>query len=248
MTINSRFSNTNAYHPPLNPAAYSPGTHASGRQERSVQPQANGPYSPAALLDGFWQKWGTMNCVTVAGIKAAMQRFGGPNEVYFSVQRTYGGFDVRMRDNPRKVYHVTFDELAHATRHSGFRGNNQKILNEANFMYAVSAKRAQLENNDGYAARGFTAAVHSLDTWEHTAEGLNRLGLANYVQHTNAQDLINGAPGVMAENDHVVTVLNGRKDHYGRVGYRPNPWAAALKLLYTPRQAYGGTFNFNMYR
>ncbi|WP_248752031.1 hypothetical protein [Pseudomonas sp. MWU15-20650] len=135
-----------------------------------------------------------------------------------------------MRDNHNKNYHVTNDELAYAASCSGFTGNNQTILNAANFMYAVSAKRAQLENNDGFAAHSFRAAVDSLNTWEHTQEGLNRLGLQNYVQQTTAQALINGAPGVMAENNHVFTVLNGKTDNYGHVGYTPAPWAKALKL------------------
>jgi hypothetical protein len=226
MNINARFSHTNAYYPPHNPAADTP----ASRTKRSVQPQAGGPYSPAALLNGFWQKWDSMNCVTVAGIKAAMQRFGGPNEVYFSVQRTYDGFDVRMRDNPNNIYHVTFDELAYAANSSGFSGYNQKILNEANFMYAVSAKRAQFENNNGYAAHSFADAVNSLNSWEFMEEGLNRLGLGNYVQHTNAQELINGAAGVIAKNNHVFTVLNGRADHYGTSGYTPYWGAPALKL------------------
>lgn len=199
-------------------------------QENGYEPVAHGPYSPAQLLDGFWQKGGTMNCVTIAGIKAAMQRFGGPKEIYSSVEKTPDGYNVKMRDNPYKTYHVTNAELAYATRQSGFRGNNKQILDDANFLYAVSAKRAQFENNDGYAHRGFTAAVDSLNTWEYTEEGLGRLGLNNYVQETDAWDLINGAAGIMASNDHVVAVLNGATDNYGNRGYRPDSRASALKL------------------
>ncbi len=51
-----------------------------------LQTQTANPYTPTALLNGFRQLRGSMNCVTVAGIKAAMQRFGGPNEVYWSVK------------------------------------------------------------------------------------------------------------------------------------------------------------------
>ncbi|WP_339551171.1 hypothetical protein [Pseudomonas sp. MYb541] len=206
-------------------------TRAPNTYQRGNPPIASRPYSPNELVSGFSQKWGTMNCVTVAGIKAAMQRFGGPNQVYHSVERTKDGFDIRMRDNPNKTYHVTYSELQYAAASSGFRGTNQKMLNEANFMYAVSAKRAQHENNDGYASRSFAAAVSSLDTWENTQEGLDRLGLRNYVRPATAHDLIRGVPGVMAQSNHVFTVLNGRTENYGRLGYQPNPWAPALKLV-----------------
>lgn len=73
--------------------------------------------------------------------------------------------------------------------------------------------------------------MSSLDTWEHTQEGLDRLGLRNYVRPAFAQDLIRGVPGVMAQNGHVFTVLNGRTENYGSLGYQPNPWAPALKLV-----------------
>ncbi|MDQ0651341.1 hypothetical protein [Pseudomonas cedrina] len=217
--------------PQINAQRYAPSaSHAPITYQRSNPPSSARPYTPNELISGFSQKWGTMNCVTVAGIKAAMQRFGGPNQIYSSVEQTRDGFNITMRDNPGKTYRVTYAELQYAAAHSGFKGTNQKMLNEANFLYAVSAKRAQEENNDGYASRSFAAAVGSLNTWEHTEEGLNRLGLRNYVQHTRAQDLINGAPGVMAQNDHVFTVLNGRTENYGSMGYRPDPWASALKL------------------
>lgn len=198
---------------------------------------AGRPYTPNELLSGFSQKWGTMNCVTVAGIKAAMQRFGGPNQVYASVEQTREGFNIKMRDNPSKTYQVTYAELDYAAQRSGFRGTNQKMLNEANFMYAVSAKRAQMENNDGYASHSFSAALDSINSWENTQEGLDRLGLRNYVRPAYAQDLINGVPGVMAQNDHVFTVLNGLTDNYGTSGYRPDPWASAIMLVQEPYTA-----------
>lgn len=207
-----------------------PDAQPSHIDKSGYEPKAGKPYSTKDLVGGFSQKPGSMNCVTVAGIKAAMQRFGGPNEVYLSVKKTPEGYDVKMRDQPNKTYHVTNKELEYATSRSGFKSNNQKILNDANFMYAVSAKRAQVENNDGYASRGFKAAVSSLDTWEHTREGLNRLGLKNHVQRTTAHELARGAPGVMAQNDHVFTVLNGRMENYGTSGHRPDPRAEAFKL------------------
>ncbi|WP_455823931.1 hypothetical protein [Pseudomonas graminis] len=199
--------------------------------ENGYEPVGHGPYRPSELLSGFWQKRGTMNCVTVAGIKAAMQRFGGPREIYSSVRRTQDGYDVIMRDNTNKTYQVTNRELAYATSQSGFSGNNKQILDNANFLYAVSAKRAQIENNDGVANRGFEEAVATLDTWEYTLEGLNRLGLKNHVDMTIARDLIHGAAGVMASNNHVVTVLSGATDDYGNRGYTPHPFAQAYKLI-----------------
>jgi len=43
-------------------------------------------------------------------------------------------------------------------------------------MYAASAKRAQMENNDGTAGRSFMAAMKSLNNGEYSREGLDRLG------------------------------------------------------------------------
>jgi len=185
MNICSQFRNTVNSYPHQTPQTYgNPSTRGSSVNHKQwgtrtthspttlPRPKAASGYSPTELLSGFSQKWGTMNCVTVAGIKAAMQRFGGPERVYLSIEATPTGFNVRMRDNPFKTYHVTHAEIQYASNRSGFRGDNQKILNEANFMYAVSAKRAQHENNDGYASRSFAAAVSSLDSWEYTQEGL----------------------------------------------------------------------------
>ncbi|MCF5050526.1 hypothetical protein GIW50_06165 [Pseudomonas syringae] len=214
----------------LSPKKTEPNTPAPIPANPRYEPHTAKPYSQTALVDGFRQQRGTMNCVTVAGIKAAMQRFGGPNEIYSSVQKTPDGYDISMRDNPNRIFHVTNEEIDEATQKSGFTGNNEKMLKEANFMYAVSAKRAQFENNDGRASESFSAALATLDSWEHTHEGLYRLGLKNYVEQTSAIDLANGAPGVMASDNHVYTVLNGRKDDYGTLGYRPAPWDSALKL------------------
>lgn len=230
-------SNTNANNQgnPANRANGSVGSNTQRGEQpyrgQSVDEPKNGSaYSADDLVDGFRQKEGTMNCVTVGGIKAAMQKFGGPKEIYSSVEKKGDGYDVKMRDDPNKTYHVTDAELKEAAGKSGFEGNNQQMLNDANFMYAVSAKRAQQENNDGTASHSFSAALNSLNTWENTTEGLERLGLKNHIQATTAQDLANGAAGVMAQNDHVFTVLNGAIENYGSLAGSPASMAQAFKL------------------
>lgn len=206
-------------------------THAPNSSKAVTEPKNASPYSDKDLVDGFAQQLGTMNCVTVGGIKAAMKQYGGPKEIYSSVQKTADGYDVKMRDNPNKTYHVTNQEIQQATQQSGFSGNNPQMLNDANFMYAVSAKRAQEENNNGTASRSFSDALATLNGWEHTAEGLQRLGLQNHIQQATPQELANGAAGVMTHANHVFTVLNGRVEDHGRLGGAPGAWVEAYKLV-----------------
>lgn len=221
----------------------SPSTSNSGRNAANVSgpdmkgydPKASKTYKPEDLVAGFSQSGGTANCVTIAEMKATMQKFGGPSQIYSSIEKTGDGFDVTMKDNPGKKYHVTNEELQYASSHSGFKGNNEQMLKDANFMYAVSAKRAQGEGNDGKRfannSSGFAKAMHSLNDFENAKEGFDRLGIGHRVRRSSAQELANGAIGALLRDQHSVAIINGREDNYGKTGRRPTRQDVALKLV-----------------
>ena len=203
-----------------------PDAQASNSGKSVAEPKNGSPYSADDLVDGFRQKGGTENCVTVGGIKAAMQEFGGPKEVYSSVEKNGDGYDVKMRDDPNKTYHVTNDELKEAAQKSGFEGKNPQMLNDANFMYAVSAKREQMENKGS-----FSQSLGELNRVQDAIKGFERLGLQNHVQHTVVRELVNGASGVIAQDNHVAAVLDGKAEDYGKSGRTPDTGTFALKLV-----------------
>lgn len=209
--------------------------NTSGPDMQGYDPKTSKTYKPEDLVAGFSQSGGTANCVTIAEMKATMQKFGGPSQIYSSIEKTRDGFDVTMKDNPNKKYHVTNEELQYASTHSGFKGNNEQMLKDANFMYAVSAKRAQGEGNDGKRfannPSGFAKAMHSLNDFENAKEGFDRLGVGHRVRRSSAQELANGAIGALLRDQHSVAIINGREDNYGKTGRRPTRQDVALKLV-----------------
>jgi len=142
---------------------------------------------PADIWSGFYQGV-EGNCVTVSAIKAAMIRFGqDPRAIYKQVQITPTGFDVVMRDAFR--LQLTHEEVRQAAAESNFHGNNRQLLNAAHFLYAVSAKRAQIENNDFRARQSYTTALQTLNDGEYPGEALRRLGLFGYVRESTVAEL-----------------------------------------------------------
>jgi len=189
------------------------------------EPKKNGPYSEQDLVSGFRQEGGTENCVTVGAIKAAMQKEGGPAEVYDSVEKKGDGFDVKMKDSD-KIYHVSNAELKEAAQKSGFKGDNQQMLKDANFMYAVSAKREQQESGGS-----FSDGLNALNKFQEATKGFERLGLKDDVRKVSAQELANGEAGVIAQNNHVAAVIDGKVENYGTLGRTPDAGVFALKLV-----------------
>ena len=170
--------------------------------------------TPAQIWDGFYQGV-EGNCVTVSAIKAALIRFWqDPQGIYKSVEPTADGFRVVMRDS--YALQVSHDEIRQATAASNFYGTNPALIKQANFLYAVSAKRAQLEDNDFRAAKSFQAALESLNDGEYPGEALRRLGLFGYVRESTVDELAKGAIGTLADNSHSVAVINGVLDFYGQ--------------------------------
>jgi hypothetical protein len=163
------------------------------------------------------------NCVTVSAIKAAMYKFGqSPTDIYKDVIRTNDGYQVTMRDDFRLT--LTDQELRVGTAGSQFGGPDKGMLKDAQFLFAVSAKRAQMENNDGTAGRNFNAAVKSLNNGEDESgagEGFLRLGLRKHMKRVSVRDLADGQLGMCNRARHSVAVINGREELWGRQGSAP---------------------------
>ena len=191
--------------------------------------------APKDIWGGFYQGV-EGNCVTVSAIKAAMMRFGqSPADIYRTVTTLPDGYEVVMRDGFALT--LTHDELDKARRGSHLRGSDQALLDAANFLYAVSAKRAQLKNNDFRARESFDVAMQTLNDGEYPGQALRRLGLLGYLRESTVSELANGAIGTLADNGHSVAVINGVLDYYGsKYGLRSSAhWMSrgfrALKLV-----------------
>lgn len=178
------------------------------------------------------------NCVTVSAIKAAMMKFGQkPTDIFKEVKAAGDGFDVQMRDGYR--LHLSQAEVKQAAEQARFEGDNPAMLTDANFLFAVSAKRAQNENNDGYARQSFTAALQSLNDGEDGGEGLMRLGLSGHMRKTTASELASGQLGVVSHQvmiqgewgGHSLAVIGGREEMWGKRGWQPPAGAEAFALV-----------------
>lgn len=189
---------------------------------------------PADVWSGFYQG-NESNCVTVSAIKASMMRFGqNPAGIYKHIGATPEGYEVVMRDGFKLC--LSHDELKRARQASNLRGEDQALLNDANFLYAVSAKRAQLENNDFRGDQGFAVALDTLNDGEHPGEALRRLGLYGYLRDSDVTELANGAIGTLADFGHSMAVVQGVLDYYGQKhDLTPSRWMnsgyRALKLV-----------------
>ncbi|WP_338477780.1 hypothetical protein VRB67_14800 [Pseudomonas trivialis] len=198
---------------------------------------------PGNIWSGFKQGPNKSNCATVASIKIAMMKFGQkPADIFKQVTAAGDGWNIQMRDD--RWYHLSRTELAQATYRSEFSGDDPSMVADANFLYAVSAKRAQLENNDGYAGQGFESALYSINDGEPFGRNLNgllRLGLRDHIRETSVQDLARGQLGLVTHGvpvngqwvGHALAVINGREEVWGRQGGRPpaNIYANALALI-----------------
>lgn len=163
------------------------------------------------------------NCVTVSAIKAAMVRFGqSPTDIFKSVTRNDGGYRVVMRDDFQLT--LTDSELAQGAQGAKFNGPDKEMLKDAQFLFAASAKRAQMENNDRTAGRSFHAAVRSLNDGEDETgpgEGFLRLGLRKHMKRVSVSELARGQLGMCNRTGHSVAVINGREELWGRQGSAP---------------------------
>ncbi|AZF06874.1 hypothetical protein [Pseudomonas sp. R5-89-07] len=188
--------------------------------------------SPGKKPDNIWSGFSQGpdgNCVTVSAIKAAMMRYGQkPTDVFKKVNETSTGYDVTMRDGFKLS--LTKDELRQAATHARFRGDDPAMMTDANFMYAASAKRAQMENNDGTAGRSFMAAMNSLNDGEYSREGLDRLGLRGLYRPATDADLRRSKVGTVEYGGHSMAVIDGRIELWGQRGGVPRSGMATVLI------------------
>lgn len=189
---------------------------------------------PANIWGGFYQGV-EGNCVTVSAMKAAMIKLGqNPAGIYKHISATEDGYGVVMRDG--FTLRITHEELKKAEQHSNLNGTDKVLLKDANFLYAVSAKRAQLENHEFRAAQSFEVAMDTLNDGEVPGEAFRRLGLYAFIRPSTAQELADGALGTLANYQHSVVAVNGVIDLYGSKESLAsstwnNPGSFAIKLV-----------------
>lgn len=174
------------------------------------------------------------NCVTVSAIKASMMQFGQkPTDVFKDVKRVGDGYDVKMRDGFE--LHLSKAELKQAARYAQFQGDDPAMMADANFMYAASAKRAQMEGNGfdddkNVARQSFAHAMQSLNNGEMGWEALDRLGLKGLYRNSSSSELASGKLGVVDYGGHSMAVIDGSIELWGQRGQAPRPGNAyALK-------------------
>ncbi|WP_431700657.1 hypothetical protein [Pseudomonas sp. BR20] len=219
----------------VNPAGFGPAESMSnkpiteGSKYYHYKPDHSNPgKKPDNIWSGFSQG-PDGNCVTVSAIKAAMMRYGQkPTDVFKEVKETSTGYDVTMRDGFKLS--LTKDELRQAATHARFKGDDPAMMTDANFMYAASAKRAQIENNDYVAGRSFMAAMNSLNDGEYSREGLDRLGLRGLYRPATDADLRNSRVGTVEYNGHSMAVIDGRIELWGRRGGVPQSGIATVLI------------------
>lgn len=195
---------------PVNPSSVNPSP---------VAPRPTPGKKPDDIWGGFRQG-PDGNCVTVSAIKAAMMRFGQkPTDIFEDFKRTGDGYSVVMRDG----FKLSFSnaELQLGSRGSQFIGPNKEMLEDARILFTASAKRAQMENNDGTAARSFNQAIKTLNDGEYSREGLLRLGLKNHIKTVPLSALLNGMIGTIERRGHSVAVIEGVEELWGKRGGKP---------------------------
>ncbi|NWA42516.1 hypothetical protein HX871_26265 [Pseudomonas reactans] len=168
---------------------------------------------PDNIWSGFYQGV-EGNCVTVSAIKAAMMRYGqNPLGIFKRVTESPEGFTITMRDSC--TVRLTRAELEMARAAANFHGEDKGLVDDAIFLYAASAKRAQLENHEFRAGAGFDAALKTLNDGEVPGDALRRLGLYAFTRPSSVQELASGVPGTLANFRHSVVVVEGAMDEYG---------------------------------
>ncbi|MGC6370359.1 hypothetical protein [Pseudomonas sp. S2.OTC.A_B10] len=199
----------------------------AGAQHFNYKPDTSNPgKKPDNIWSGFSQG-PDGNCITVSAIKAAMMQFGQkPTDVFKDVKQSGNGFEVTMRDGFKLS--LSQNELQQAATHARFKGDDPAMMTDANFMYAASAKRAQMENNDGTAGRSFQAAMNSLNDGEYAREGLDRLGLKGHYRPATDADLRNSKVGTVEYGGHSMAVIGGRIELWGQRGGVPQSGTATV--------------------
>ena len=221
--------------PGVNPSPIGPGDRVSnkpttsGAQFFNYRPDLTNPGRPPTNIWSGFSQGPDGNCITVSAIKVAMMGAGQkPTDIFKSVQETKEGFNVVMLDG--FPLQLTKAELKVAAREARFKGDDPAMLPDANFLYAASVKRAQIEGNDGMRNMTFEGAAASLNDGEHGDEGLQRLGLKKYSSRTSASALAGGQLGFVNRDGHSMAVINGLEERWGTRGSRPPSYSDAYAL------------------
>lgn len=214
---------------PMNDRPFTAGARHADYKPDNSNPGKKPPTEGGAgnIWSGFRQS-DTSSCITVSAIKAAMMKFGQkPTDVFKDVKESGNGYDVEMRDGFK--LHLSRDELKQAAQQARFEGTDPAMMTDANFMFAASAKRAQMEGNEGggwgndhNAQRSFGDALQSLNDGEHGSEGLDRLGLKGLYRRSSSDELASGVLGVANYSGHSMAVIGGRVELWGTRGNRPS--------------------------
>lgn len=225
----------------VNPAGFGPAEkmsdkpYTNGRNYFNYKPDNSNPGQKPGTGKESGNIWSGFkqgpdgNCVTVSAIKAAMMRYGKePTDVFKEVKGAGDGYDVTMRDGYK--VHFSKEEFKEAAKEARFEGDDPSMITSANFIFAASAKRAQMENNDGKAARSFKDAIKTLNDGEYSREGLDRIGLKGLYRQATDADLRNSKVGTVEYGGHSMAVINGRIELWGQRGGVPASGIATVLI------------------
>ncbi|NVZ81388.1 hypothetical protein HX875_29950 [Pseudomonas yamanorum] len=150
----------------------------------------------------------------LSGIKAAMEKYGqSPLGIYKSVTESADAYVIEMRDGYKVT--LTKKELEHARLALDFRGTDPGMIQDAKFMYAVTAKRVQDIESSAYTRESFEWALESMGD-SLVLHGLERLGLGGQVRPVTWQELeAKGGIGVVGVGDHGSLMKGGYVDMFG---------------------------------
>lgn len=180
-----------------------------------LEPLTEMSATPAPQQIRAWQQTNRGNCATVAAIKCAKTTFGnlaGPNGIFKEAEfNTAGDVTVTMRDGFQCT--LTAQEISVAQDSSHFFGWHQ---DDAVLLYACSAKRAQIERNDGISAdASFSDALWTLADGDHGRACLNRLGLKGYYESLPRSELDQHTSVYVSNGSHGFFTTGGWGDDYG---------------------------------
>ena len=177
---------------------------------------------------GAWRQTTEGNCVSVAAIKGAMDKYD--NQVFDKMAKTPNGIEVTMKDGVKVK--VSPSELKMAKSYSDFKGNDQDALSYATVCYAAMAKRAQndgrvITSRSGMFGRrtstigGYKGALMQLNNGEVPTNGAKYLGLKHKLERIDLSEVkgkdvlaSNSAHAFFIDNVEGETLL----DKYGKPG------------------------------
>ena len=96
-------------------------------------------------------------------------------------------------------------------------------MTNAQEIYAIAAKRAQIQGNDGIGPNrmSYSKACNTLNNGENTQsvrEQLGRVGLEDHTKRVSRNDLKEYAAGLTYTPGHAYFVTEGKRDYYGKSG------------------------------